>query len=260
MGAARKAAKGVRRVEGTVTGVGGLLGAKPALVIFLRPWRGEDGVAQKKELRVEVPVKSQSALSGAMRRWDGKNVALSIETVRKASGSRLEQNVARSPLRQVTPAAGLVAVAKEQARPKRVKSRVLGSLKLDRDMGWFQGERKKAKARYAVYVVTGDADNDKAVGKEVERAAGFVLRIEQSLPKIRDAIAAELLDTYNDAWREGGRPMSTTAFKRRQQLESMVIDSRRITLHFDCAGLFTDHVVEVRMSPRLKVSEVCLAG
>jgi hypothetical protein len=35
---------------------------------------------------------------------------------------------------------------------------------------------------------------------------------------------------------------------------------RRITLYFEDGDLFEGHVIEVRMTPRLAITEVCLAG
>jgi hypothetical protein len=254
------AAKRVRQIEGVVASVGGVLGAAPALVIFLRPWREVGAKLERRELRVEVPLASAKAVSRAMTTWDDATVSLAVEQVAKARGNFLERNVARSPLRRLKTGLDLAGAAAELAKPKSVKSRLLGTLKLDRDMSWFEGKRRHGKLRYDVMATCRDPDNEKAVVKAVERTEAAVVGVERALRSIHRAIGDDLLETYNDTWRQRDRPLSAAAFARKHVLSSLTCAPGRITLHFDCAGLFTDHVVEVRLSPKLEVTEVCLAG
>jgi hypothetical protein len=69
-----------------------------------------------------------------------------------------------------------------------------------------------------------------------------------------------MLDLYNSTWREDGPLLSDAAFKERLSLSSVVVGEDRTTAYVDCDGLFTDHVIEVRMSPEGRVEEICLAG
>jgi hypothetical protein len=249
-----------RRIEGVVTSVGGVLGpGTPALVVFLCPWRELDGPAQRRELRIEVPVRSKAAINKGMEKWDGKTVSLLCERVRKATGNFLEQNVARSPLREVTTAPALATEATELAKPQSVTSRLLGELHLNRHLGWYEGTRRRGGLEYSVHVDVEDPDNSKLVERTVQRACELVRGVEQMLPVIREGIATKLLGTYNDIWREDAPVLSAAAFKRRQVLHSIGVCKQRITVHFDCDGLFTDHGVEVRMSPRLRIQEVLIA-
>jgi hypothetical protein len=41
---------------------------------------------------------------------------------------------------------------------------------------------------------------------------------------------------------------------------SVVIGDTRTTAYFGCDDLFLDHVIEVRMSPAGRITEICLAG
>jgi hypothetical protein len=248
------------RIEGVVSSTGGLLGKAPALVVILRPWTDAAGKSRSTSLRVEVPLSSERGIDRMMRSWDGKTVTLSVKTVRAARGNFLEQIVARSPLRRVAPSRKLTAEAKRQKKPRRVVSRVLGALVLDREMGWYEGKRRKGKLAYDVCVDTPEPDRDAAVAKAVERASAVALDVERELPRIRDAIADALLDTYNDGWRDAEAPLSAAAFKRRHELRTLVVTKTRVTLYFDCDGMFTDHAVEARLSPRLAVREICISG
>ncbi len=62
------------------------------------------------------------------------------------------------------------------------------------------------------------------------------------------------------SWRESGPPLSVVVFKKRHELQTIQVMSRRITLYFDCKAVFTDRVVEARLSPRVAVREVCISG
>jgi hypothetical protein len=256
----RVVVKHVRQIEGVIASVGGLLGTAPALVIFLRPWREMGGKLERRELRVEVPLTSEKAVSRAMTTWDDATVSLAVEQVAKASGNRLERNVARSPLRRIKTGLALAGATAELAKPVSVKSKLLGTLKLDRDMSWFEGKRRHGKARYDVMILCRDPDNAKAVAKAIAQAEAAVVGVERALRSIGQSISDALLKTYNDQWRQGGRALTAAAFARKHVLYSLEAAPGRITLLFDCAGLFADHVVEVRLSPRLELTEVCLAG
>jgi hypothetical protein len=149
---------------------------------------------------------------------------------------------------------------KQQGRPRRVESRVMGVLKLDPELGWYEGRRTRGKLAYGVCVDTPEHDSGSAVGAAIEHASSIVLRVERELPKIRDVIADELLDVYNEGWRELRPRLSAAGFKKRHKLEALVVTSRRVTLYFACSRLFGKHCVEVRLSPRLAVREVCISG
>ena len=132
----------VTRIEGIVTSTGGVLGKAPALVLILRPWRAGTGPVRLNDLRVELPLKSPKGLDRMMTTWDGKTVAVSVESLRPAHGNLLEQIVARSPLRRVASGAALKAVVERQRKPRTFESDVFGVLKLDRDLGSYGGKRK----------------------------------------------------------------------------------------------------------------------
>jgi len=253
--------KNTRRIEGTITGCGGLLGRKNTwLVIHLSPWCEAGSPMQKSQLRVTVPVKDKRALDRAIATWDKQTVTLLVECVRKATKNRVEDNVARSPLRRMKQTPALAAATDELAKPVHARSRLLGNLVFDREMGWFDGMRGKGEAAYEVLVMHSDPDNAQMVKKSLERGEKAVRHVEKALPAIRQTIADELLDLYNDGWRrEEQSPLSAMAFKRQLQLSSLQVASERVTLHFRCGELFCDHCVEVRLASTLTIREVLIA-
>ncbi|MCW8141384.1 MAG: DUF2262 domain-containing protein [Planctomycetota bacterium] len=234
------------------------------LVLFLRPWLDADGVVQPEELRVQMPIKiaakahgraAHEAIARAQRRLQGEAVALTITTAYPAGANSLETAETRA-IRRVTVGNELLGVVRQQAVLREVRDRVLGKLVLERDFGWYSGWRRG----YEVTVDTPNPDDERKVAQAIERARAIVLRIEADLRVIREAVVHELFDVCNEEWRAGERPVSRAAFVRRLTIQSIGVNVRRVTVLLGTNGLFADHVVEVRLSPKGKVREICLAG
>jgi len=253
-----------RRVRGVITplGAGAISDGKSWDLTFrLNPWREEGGPLILQDLRVLIPM-AETAASRAMNRWDkGDVVSLLVPRIEEPSkGQPLWHAHARLPIRRVRADAELAAVIRERERPRTVDHPVLGRLTLDRTFDWYEGTRKGRGGKYQLFVETTEPDDDKKVARAMARAAAIVLELERGMAGVREAIADQLLDVYNDEWREGGKPLSRAAFKKRPALTSVVVSPARITLYFDDDGLFLRHTIEVRGSSRGRISEVCLAG
>jgi hypothetical protein len=251
-----------RRIEGIITPLGaGAVGNSKTwnLTFRLNPWREVGGDIVCKDVRVLFPMSEASASRG-MSRWDkGAAVRFAVSTVKKPSGKHpwwLAQ--ASAPIASIRPDAELLAAASQQAGV--VQDPVLGRLKLDSALDWYQGERKTRGHSYQVAVEVRDPDDEKKVAAAISRSATAIVKVEREIAKIRRAIADELLQTYNDSWREGGRPLSQSGFVKRLILESVVASPDRTTAYFSDSGLFAGHVVEVRILSRGRISEICLAG
>ncbi|AKF09799.1 hypothetical protein DB32_006948 [Sandaracinus amylolyticus] len=54
--------------------------------------------------------------------------------------------------------------------------------------------------------------------------------------------------------------MSRERFTQRVRVESLDVDEERITVYLDCADLFDDQAIEVRLDRSLAVTEVSLSG
>jgi hypothetical protein len=251
-----------QRIEGLVVSAAAVSrrGAKWDLVLFLCPWRHDGGTVQRKQLRLLVPMDKESA-SRAISRWEGKGVALQLERLQLPS-KKLPWGLAHGspPLKSLRLDAEMQEVIEDQGKPRRVTNPVLGELELDRRFGWYQGKRGRAKSSYEVSIGTPDAEDAAAVAKAVGHGARVVQQLEAGLPSILDAIIRKTLDLYNSTWRQEGAVLTAAAFRKRLALESVVIDEERTTAFFDCDGLFTDHIIEVRMSPRGRITEICLSG
>jgi hypothetical protein len=235
------------------------------LALSLCPWRESGGPVSNKPLRVDFPMKDLAAASGAMDEWDGKAVSVRLRIFERPSPDR-PRGVAHAelPIESIEPDAEMQAAARERARPRSVDDIILGTLTLDRRVDWYAGTRKANGGSYRVAVSTDDPDDDVGVIEAIRRAGAIVEQIDRdsSSGRLLDAIADQMLDLYNDTWRDEGPPLSRTAFKQRFTLSSVVVraDSSS-TAWFDCdESLFGGHAVQVRNSPHGEVTEVCLAG
>jgi hypothetical protein len=123
-------------------------------------------------------------------------------------------------------------VIESLAQPRTMKDSLLGRLALDRELGWFEARRKTKTFDYRVYVDVLEPDNDKKVAKAIARARLIVQAIERDIGNLRRAISHELLELYNTEWRTGGRPMTRSAFERKQVLEAVEVSSTMTTLKF----------------------------
>jgi hypothetical protein len=252
------------RIQGVITplAVAAVSDGKTWELTFrLNPWREEGGRLRLHDLRVSIPM-AETAASRAMNSWRGGEVVTLVvpKLARPRKGEALWHAQARPPIRRIQPDAELAAVMKERAKPRTIDHRVLGRLTLDRAYDWYEGTRNARGMRYHVSVETADPDDDKVVTRAVAGAAEIILRLERGMASLRDAIADHLLELYNDNWRGRRKALSRAAFKRRPTLKSVVVSPGRTTLYFDDDGLFLRHTIEVRMSPRGRISEVCLAG
>lgn len=249
----------VQAIEGFVMSTGGVISPPPAaLIICVSPWRELGGPVQRRQRRIEVPM-AKSAISRAMETWDQQVVRVEVECSRKATGNLLERNVARSRLRRAKPSPELAAESARLREPRYVTSK-LGRFELVREFNWFQCVRQKVGARHEITVDVAHPDEAAVVAKAIARAERLVLGVERSMPAIRRAITRELLGLYNGEWRGSAKATSAAGFQRRLKLSWVGIGRGRVTVHLDADGMFTDHVVEVRLSPQLKIQEILLAG
>jgi hypothetical protein len=255
----------LQRIRGVITPLGagaGGNGKSWSLIFRLNPWRQEKGPLALHDVRVLVPM-AEAAAQRAMTRWEkGETVALTARLEKPRRGDTLWHAHARLPIRRVQADAEMVAVLNERAKPRTIDDPVLGPLTLDRAYDWYEGTRTIRGHEYKVTVETPDPDDDRKVARAVAKASAAIRQIERGLAGLREAIAEELLDTYNDSWRDDGdgKRLSRAAFKRRPSLQSVVVASGRTTVYFDDDELFLGHTIEVRLSARGRVSEVCLAG
>jgi hypothetical protein len=78
--------------------------------------------------------------------------------------------------------------------------------------------------------------------------------------RIEESQTGDLLSRYNRQWREGSDPLEPADFLQRLTANSVqCADSGWRTVNYDHDGLFTDHIIEMRISPDGEIRAV-LAG
>lgn len=252
-----------RRIEGLITSTG-LAGARTGgmrtLVLFLQPWREAGGELRKRALRVEVLMESESSAKHALTEWMGYGVALSLSMLHYPSAKK-RWGLARAepPLRRIDPETLLDSGETAPACPATIDDPELGELCFDSELGWYEGQGVIGREPFELIIVVPEPDDRKSATRAIRRARGIVTKAGVDLPRIKEAVAKELLDSYNDQWRPRGRPLSRAGFVKRLGLTSIHIDPGRTTMWLDPSGLFGEHAIEVRRGPRGKILEILVA-
>lgn len=110
-----------------------------------------------------------------------------------------------------------------------------------------------------VIVDPGDGDRHEFI----EPAVGLLLRALKAEPRIRrQAIRAELLDLYNDTWRQADAAV-LSADELVSRLKLALVDVGTVvpvTLHYEARELFGGHSIAVELDERLRFDGLDLQG
>lgn len=254
-----KAKARAERIEGIIKNPVGIAGGREGACTFvaiLGPWRIEGREIVKKDLRLEVPCPNQAAASRAWgRSRAGQAITLTVTGPRLKKGWPWWDATAMGRIRQIDPAA-FAATTKELSAVRTFKDPILGSLRLEREWSWYATSRSIGRRRCSIAVEVHDPDDDAKVTKAVGAAGAIVRAVERGWTKLLGTIADELLDTCNDSWREGGRPVSRAAFMAKLRPSEIIVGPTRTTIHLGCGGLFGEHGVEVRLDRKARTREI----
>lgn len=256
-----KSKKSARTLEGIIRSVGGGNNGGDAwdLVVFLAPWRESQGPIVKREVRLIVPIGKSAALKRAIARHKpGHAIALDLTTIERKKGYSWWSAFGSGPIR-AGDAAPFQKEVKRQAQPRVFEDETLGRLLLDRDMGWYQVDRRLARKAYTLSIVTPDPDDDGKVARRIAAAVPRVLALEAGWSALLDAATEELLGDHNETWRQGGRPLSAAAFRKKLAPSEVHVGEGRITVYLTSGDLFADHGVEIRIPHRGKRREILIS-
>ncbi|TWT85075.1 hypothetical protein CA13_65570 [Planctomycetes bacterium CA13] len=109
--------------------------------------------------------------------------------------------------------------------------------------------------------VTIETWSDKDITPIVDGAEELIKNWDSWYPRITDAMTQDLHGIYNDNWRTDGRPkLDSVQFLERLAISSISCDeSGWRSVYFTQDELFTDHIIDVRISPDNELQAV-LAG
>lgn len=248
--------KATRTIEGIIADVAERRrGTAWSVALSLSPWREGDGPVAKSELRIVVPVRDEAAarrLSRRLRAEQGLPVRVSTRTSRSGA---LE---ATSTVRKADGEA-FVFASKSMAMAREHIDAVLGTLRLDRGMSWFERTRTMGKKPYTLAVKVSVPDDDAVVRKALLRAGPIVTSIERAWPELLGAITDALYDIYDTRWRGDAKLLSRDAFEKRIAPSELVVDATRTTVYLRAGGLFGEHGVEVRIPAKGTKREILVS-
>lgn len=256
----RIAIRGV--LEGDPGGVGGDDGWD--LVFYLRPWREGASEVNTDRMRVLLSVGDHAALHRHMKALDGGMlVSIMVQKLARPDRKRPWWVAHALSYRRIQKDVRLQDARAVLDKPVIIDDADLGKLTLDRRYDQFRGQRRFRGATYDISIArTSKAVSDELSDKrDVERGRRVIARFEHGMRDLYDAIVRKMLPLYNDNWRGTRRVISGDRLIARIKLSSAdVWPGSRTTLYFSDGGLFHDHVIEVRLRPNGRVSEICLAG
>ncbi|NOU26907.1 MAG: DUF2262 domain-containing protein [Polyangiaceae bacterium] len=215
------------------------------VILQLCPWRREGGEV------VATPIYLKRVLPDGPDSYpEARALApLTVITVRCRLDEQAE--VTRATLLSIELEATrddeLERAAADLRRPVAIESAFLGTLTLERALGWFRGTRKVDGTSYEVNVVRSGASEESDAADGVA-AEALVKALEPRLGALRLATAEQLLELYNDTWREEEAAVETAAsFAARIVLASVTVhpEGGTFTLWFDDDDLFAGHSLEV---------------
>jgi hypothetical protein len=187
-------------------------------------------------------------------------VQLEIDRVQPENDSWL-LGKGRLPIKRTNGSAWLQAANAARQQPVVIRDEVLGKLVLERTYSWFSTKVKLRGRRCDLSIQQSGATEDPARDlRDIKRARMVIAHLDAKWPAIEKAIVREMLPLYNDNWRGERRVVNAKQFLARIRHGSIVVGPTRVTMYFNSGGLFYEHGIEVRLTPRCAVSEICLAG
>lgn len=157
------------------------------------------------------------------------------------TGNRLEANI----ISFVGPSEheGLVRLAEELRRPVILEDEVVGTLTLDRDLGWFHGETQW-QAQTIRFRLGGETLE--AAQQELATAHKLFASQQHWMDRVLQKAVDKLLDLHNDTWSEDDTPKTPAQFRALMKLQSINVETGGgFSFWFDDGDLFADHAILV---------------
>jgi hypothetical protein len=135
---------------------------------------------------------------------------------------------------------------------------VFGELRWEKEYGWWSAKVRLPSAERLDVIVNPGDDDRFAVIESAAKLYRRAIKAERRI--LRDAVSEELLELYNETWRQGNQP-KLTAKELMSQLKFSLIDIDTvvpITLSYEAAGLFGGHSVAILVDEDLQFQDIDL--
>ena len=137
---------------------------------------------------------------------------------------------------------------------------VFGNLRWEPQYSWWFTQVSRPSGELLdVIVEPGDGDRV-AFLKQAARLYPRVMKAERRI--LREAIREELLELYNDVWRQGDEPR-LTAHELMDRLQLSLVNLGTVvpvTLSYEAGELFGGHGVAVEVDDELRFEDIDLRG
>lgn len=230
-------------------------------------WRTPGGALSTEEIYVTRPGLERSQLQSLQDRLTGLALVRLRLTAppakrRYPSGHERWEAVLESIEPSKVNDRELTTWVEEMRKPIVVRDATLGVLTFDRPLSSYQAKRSLGGMAYDLAILINtepDVGRDSAAIKSLRAT---IAAIEAGVPRYREAAADELLQNYNDNWRNDGDALLTRReFASRLTLDSISVDSTgEIDVFFKDGELFAGHVIQLRLDSAGRVRSIAIAG
>lgn len=137
---------------------------------------------------------------------------------------------------------------------------VLGTVAFDEAMFWWRAQQPIALAGGDQVMLTLSISAEPDLPAErFDEAAETLRRLDAR--SLRQLVAEELLELYNDTWRQDGNAeLDLDGFGTRIRPTSVDVSEDGVEIYFDDGGLFGQHSIVVLLNTDLDLVDVKLAG
>jgi hypothetical protein len=138
----------------------------------------------------------------------------------------------------------------------------LGELRWDEQSSWWCAEFRLPSGQALGVLIDPPEDNRLGFIETAAKLFRWALKAEQRV--LRKAIRAELLELYNDTWRQGDDRVLTAEDLASQLVWSLVelsaSDIVPVTFNYRAGDLFGGHYVAVEVDAELRFRDIDLQG
>jgi len=157
---------------------------------------------------------------------------------------------------------GPMPETKQPSGKKPITHAILGNLVWDDDLEWWKAKTLLSSDTKINLAVSTDAGSDEL--PTIEKAGDFLLWLRSNDEAVRRFAASQLLELYNDEWRENEEKIDSTTFVDRLYLEDATVysgdDFHAELIYQETADMFAGHCIIVSVGDDYSLEEASLAG
>ncbi|HTE42068.1 MAG TPA: DUF2262 domain-containing protein [Steroidobacteraceae bacterium] len=253
----------MRRIVGVVTamGPGGVRHGNDGwmIVFHLSPWRADDDVVQKSELRITKAM-SEKDIEKMNKKIDG--MAVITLTAHDFTPFHSGQSATLDEVLDFNHDDAEMRAAAAQLRvPVKVHHHTLGELKLDRSVNWFSVDLLYGGA---IVTLSVDSVDDAPSPSQLVSAEAIWKDIHSFDARAKEFASGELLALKNELWLEEEQEVTEVTdkeFRNRMTLKWISIsDDEEFSFSYSDGELFWGHAIDITGTVKNGFSDADVSG